>query len=143
MFKKLGVLFFCIVVLALAVFAPVTILMAADNSAPAIAWQPLLTNILLAVLIPIATFIGGLAAWAINLGISKIKNSMAQQLAMQAVLWAEQKFKGLKGSERYEKAVDWLASKLPGVKHEDLDRFIEAAVGAMNSQVKIPKASAS
>jgi len=93
-----------------------------------------LCSILLAVLIPIATAIGALLGRLIKRAISKIDNALLQQLAWQAVLWVEQTFKDLHGKDKFDKAYEWLAKKLPGVEKEDIEKAIEAAVKTMNEQ---------
>jgi len=98
-----------------------------------------LGSILLAVLIPIATAIGALLGRLIKRAISKIDNALLQQLAWQAVLWVEQTFKDLHGKDKFDKAYEWLAKKLPGVEKEDIEKAIECAVREMNAQ--FPKVS--
>ena len=101
--------------------------------------QQLLGSILLAVLVPVATAIGVLLGKLIKKAISHIDNSIAQQLAWQAVLWVENTFKDLHGKDKFDKAYEWLAKKLPGVEKEDIEKFIETAVKEMNSQFpKVP-----
>ena len=93
-----------------------------------------LSSLLVAVLIPIATAIGVLLGKLIKRAISKIDNAILQDLAWQAVLFVEQKFKELHGQDKFNKAYEYVARKLPGVDAEDIERAIEAAVKAMNEQ---------
>ena len=95
--------------------------------------------ILLAILTPLAAAVGMLLAQLIKRAIAHIDNAIAQQLAWQAVIWVEQTFTDLHGKDKFNKAYEWLAKKLPGVEKEDIEKFIETAVKEMNNQ--FPKVS--
>ena len=101
--------------------------------------QQLLGSILLAILVPVATAIGVLLGKLIKKAISHIDNKIIQQLAWQAVLWVENTFKDLHGKDKFDKAYEWLAKKLPGIEKEDIEKAIETAVKEMNIQFpKVP-----
>lgn len=102
-------------------------------------WGEVIRNVLLAVLIPIATVIGAMIGSLIREAISKIRNDKLQQLAEKAVLWAEQEFKELDGDEKFSLVYDWLAAKFPYLDSEDIEKAIEAAVASMNIQLKKKK----
>ncbi|OQX78905.1 MAG: phage holin [Candidatus Omnitrophica bacterium 4484_70.1] len=93
-----------------------------------------LGSILLAVLVPVATTIGVLLGRLIKRAISHIDNKILQDLAWQAVLFVEQKFTELHGKDKFDKAYEYIAKKLPGVDKEDIEKAIEAAVKAMNEE---------
>ena len=98
-----------------------------------------LGSILVAVLIPVATALGALLGKLIKVGISHINNRILQDVAWQAVLWVEQTAKGIEGSKKFNKALDWIARKLPGVSADEAENAIEAAVRQMNAQFpKVP-----
>ena len=101
----------------------------------------LLVQILLAIVIPVITVIGILLGKLIKKSISHIDNKLMQGLAWQAVLWVEQTFQNLHGKDKFDKAYEWLANKLPGVEEKDIERAIEAAVKEMNTQ--FPKVAGS
>jgi len=82
--------------------------------------QQALGNILLAVLIPIATAIGMLLGRLLKKAINRIDNEVIQGVCWQAVLFAEQKFEQLHGKAKFDKAYEYAASKLPGVSGEDI-----------------------
>jgi len=103
--------------------------------------QTLFGNILMAVLIPVAAAVGLLLATLIKKAISKIDSEAIQAVAWQAVLFAEQKFKDMHGKDKFDKAYEYVAGKLPGVSKEDIEKAVEAAVGAMNKE--FPKAPSS
>lgn len=99
-------------------------------------WQDFLGKALMAVLIPLATVLGTMVGTLIKELIGKIKNERLQQLAQKAVLWAEQKLQDLDGEEKFAMVYDYLASKFPYLDSEDIEKAIEAAVAAMNTQIK-------
>jgi hypothetical protein len=93
-------------------------------------------TILLAIALPVAAIIGKLLATLIKKGISKIDNSIAQQLSWQAVVWAENTLKTSTGSEKFQKAYEWMAAKMPGMNKEDIEKFIETALAEMDKNLK-------
>lgn len=99
-------------------------------------------------LIPaLATFISGFITW---LG-AKIKskydekcnNELINNTVKMAVEYAEQKYKDLKGSEKYEKAVgkaiSVLNSKNINVSSDELDMLVESAVLSLTNVIKEQK----
>lgn len=88
-------------------------------------------------LIPaLATLISGFITW-IGAKIKskyeeKCNNELINNIVKQAVEFAEQKYKDLKGSEKYEKAVEKavsvLSSKNINVTEDEIEMLVESAV---------------
>ena len=98
-----------------------------------------LGSILVAVLIPVAGAVGALLGKLIKAGISHINNRILQDVAWQAVLWVEQTAKGIEGSKKFSKALDWITRKIPDVSYDEAEKAIETAVKQMNAQFpKVP-----
>jgi len=92
----------------------------------------ILGQILVALLIPIAGVIGTLLGKLIVEALSKIKSEKLQAFAWTAVYFVEQKFQDLHGEDKFGKAYEIIADKLPGISQADIERAIEAAVSSMN-----------
>lgn len=95
----------------------------------------LLVNLLLAVSAPIAGFVGVLLAKLIKKAIDQIENNKIQSFAYLAVRWAQDKFKDISGSERYNEAIDKLASKVNGISGAQLEEAIRAAYTSMKAEL--------
>lgn len=96
--------------------------------------QQILGNLLIAVLIPVATAIGFLLAKLIKKSISQIDSEALQSLAWTAAHFVEQKFRDLHGKDKFDKAYEIVASKLPGVEKENIEQAIESCVNAMKKE---------
>jgi len=96
--------------------------------------QQILGSLLVAILIPVATAIGFLLAKLIRKGISKIDSEALQGMAWTAVHFVEQKFRDLHGKDKFDRAYEIVASKLPGVEKGNIEQAIESCVNAMNKE---------
>lgn len=135
--KKIWFLVLSILLTLFCAFVPMVVF--AAESAPT-DFKGILGTILLAIALPVAAIIGKLLATLIKKGISKIDNTIAQQLAWQAVVWAENTLKNASGQEKFDKTYEWLAAKLPGMKKDDIAKFIETALAEMDANLpKAPK----
>lgn len=99
-------------------------------------WGILLGNILIAILIPIATALGIFLGKLIKGAIAKIENETLQAVAWTAITFVDQKFKDLHGKDKFDKAYEAIAKKLPGVNKEAVEQAIESAVNSMNLSKK-------
>lgn len=96
--------------------------------------QQILGSLLIAILIPVAAALGLLLAKLIKKGISKIDSEALQSVAWSAVHFVEQKFRDLHGKDKFDKAYEIIASKIPGVEKENIEQAIESCVNAMNKE---------
>jgi len=89
-------------------------------------WKDILTPLLVAicaiVLPVIGTMIGKLFVALLN----SIKNPTIRNLAVDAVLWAEDKFVSKAGDAKLEAAIQLLMKKA-GLSHDDAEKSIRAA----------------
>lgn len=76
-----------------------------------------------AVLVPV---IGTILAWIFTLLLSKIKNDRIRALAIQGVLWVEDKYGSEPGDTKLGRAINELIRKT-GVSQEEADRLIREA----------------
>lgn len=118
-------LFLCVLIS----FMIVPVAMAADGAA-GFDWGSLFFPLVGTVLTALGVLLGRL----IVAGINAIKSNALRAVVWQAVMWAEQRFKGASGSVKFKAVLDRLADRLPFVSREDLELMIEAAVGEMNTQ---------
>ena len=107
---------------------------AQEEVAKDFSWSTILAQILVAVLIPAAAILGTLFGKLLKRGIAKIDNEALQQGAWVAVRFVEQKFKKMNNADKFAKVYTRLAKKLPGVKQEDLEHAVEAAVNSMKKE---------
>ena len=100
-------------------------------------WGQVVSDILIAVLIPVATIIGALIAKLLKKGIERIDNNSIQQFAWIAVRWVEDNLgtdTGT-GSEKLEMAVEWLAKRFPKARKSDIEAAIRAAYQSFSAEV--------
>ena len=97
--------------------------------------QQILGSLLVAVLIPVAAALGLLLAKLIKKAISKINSEAMQSIAWTAVHFVEQKFKDLHGDDKFDKAYEIVAGKIPGVEKEDIEQAIESAVASLHAEL--------
>ena len=85
-------------------------------------------QLVMAILTPIAGTIGAMAGFLLKENIERLKDSRYRALAKTAVRWVEQKFKDLDNQQKFDKAYEYLASKLgKSVTKNDIEVLIEEA----------------